>query len=113
MPGLLDFAFNPNQHGAMGLFGDRPALLIALALAVLALLGYLLRDVVRASPLAQVGFGLVAGGAIGNMWDRLIHGFVVDFIAPRAFYVFNIADACISVGMAFIIAAAMRKPATS
>jgi signal peptidase II len=102
VPGLLNIVLVRNPHGAMGLFGDRPVVLIGLALVVIALLAYLLRDVVRASPTAQIGFGLVLGGAIGNIVDRTIHHFVVDFIAPRGFYVFNLGDACITSG-AFLL----------
>jgi signal peptidase II len=105
VPGFLNIVLVRNPYGAMGLFGDRPAVLIGLALAVIALLAYLLRDVVRASRAAQVGFGLVLGGAIGNIVDRTIHHFVVDFIAPRGFYVFNIGDACITAGALLVVLA--------
>jgi signal peptidase II len=105
VPGFLNIVLVRNPYGAMGLFGDRPAVLIGLALVVIALLAYLLRDVVRASRAAQVGFGLVLGGAIGNIVDRTIHHFVVDFIAPRGFYVFNIGDACITAGALLVVLA--------
>ena len=105
VPGLLDLTYVQNPHGAMGLFGDRPALLIALAAAVIAVLAYLVRDTVRRSALGQVGFGLVVGGATGNIVDRFVHHFVVDFIAPRGFYVFNLGDAFISVGIALVVVA--------
>jgi len=111
VPGMLDLTYVQNQYGAMGLFGDRPALLIALAAAVIAFLAFVLRDTVRRSALAQIGFGLVVGGAIGNIVDRFIHHFVVDFIAPRGFYVFNVGDACISLGIALVAIAGFR-PAT-
>jgi signal peptidase II len=104
VPRLLDFTYVRNAHGAMGLFGDRPALLVALAVGALALLWYLLRTTLAASPLAQVGFGLVAGGALGNVTDRLVHGYVIDFIAVPHFYVFNVADAAITIGLILIAA---------
>jgi len=103
VPGLLDLTYVQNPHGALGLFGDRPALLIALAAAVVAVLAYLVRDIVRRSALGQIGFGLVVGGATGNIVDRFVHHFVVDFIAPRGFYVFNLGDAFISVGIALVV----------
>jgi len=97
----------------MGLFGDRPLMLVTLSIAVLIVLALLLRDIARASRLAQVGLGLVIGGAAGNIIDRLIHGFVIDFIAPRGFYILNVADVAISVGVALIALGAMRKPSTA
>lgn len=102
VPGFLSIVVVRNAHGAMGLLGDRPALLILLAVAVLIALAILLRDVIRRSTMAQIGFGLVAGGALGNVIDRFVHGYVVDFIAARGFYIFNLADASITIGVVLI-----------
>jgi signal peptidase II len=102
VPGFLSIVVVHNTHGAMGLLGDRPVLLIVLALLVLIALGVLLRDIIRRSVLAQIGFGLVAGGALGNVIDRFVHGYVIDFIAARSFYVFNVGDACITVGIVLV-----------
>jgi signal peptidase II len=102
VPRLLDFTYVRNAHGAMGLFGDRPVLLIALAVGALAVLWYLLRTTLVASPLAQVGFGLVAGGALGNVTDRIVHGYVIDFVSVPHFYVFNLADTAITIGLVLI-----------
>jgi signal peptidase II len=113
VPGLLSLVFVRNPHGAMGLFGEHPALLIALSCVVLVLLALLLRDGLRRSPLVQVGFGVVAGGAVANVIDRLTHGYVIDFIAARGFYVFNVADACITLGVATIVLGSWRAPAVA
>src|SRR5258708_2779 len=45
--------------------------------------------------LASVAFGLIIGGALANLIDRMIHGFVTDFIALGTFPVFNLADSCL------------------
>jgi signal peptidase II len=111
IPNVLSFTYVPNTHGAMGLFGDRPALLILMASGVIVLLGFLLRNAVRRSVLAQIGFGLILGGAIGNVVDRYTHHFVVDFISFRNFYIFNAADACITAGVVLLVLSAMRTPA--
>jgi len=111
IPGWLDLIYAQNTHGAMGFFGDRPWLLVAMAFVVVILLGAMLRELVRRSAPAQIGFGLVLGGALGNVFDRSVHHYVVDFIAPRWFYVFNGADACITIGLALIAVAAWRTPA--
>lgn len=109
IPGVLDLTYVQNPYGAMGLFGDRPALLIGLALGVVVLLAYLLRETLRHSVPAQLGFGLVVGGAAGNVIDRFVHHFVVDFIAPRGFYIFNAGDAFITVGVVTIVFAGLRS----
>ncbi|MBU0766933.1 signal peptidase II [Patescibacteria group bacterium] len=52
--------------------------------------------------LSQVGFGLILGGGIANIIDRLIDGFVTDMIQVGSFPVFNVADSCITVGIAIL-----------
>lgn len=59
------------------------------------------------SALEKCGFGLILGGALGNIIDRFMRGYVTDFIYFvfwPSFPVFNIADACIDVGVALILA---------
>ncbi len=56
---------------------------------------------------------LILGGAVGNVIDRLLHGYVVDFLdfhlATRHFPAFNVADAAISVGAALLILDELRR----
>lgn len=87
-------------HGDATRFG-----LVALALAVSAgLLAWLRR---ARSRLAACGLGLVIGGALANALDRLVHGAVADFFLLHAlgfsWYVFNLADCAIVVGVAMLV----------
>ncbi|HMD03130.1 MAG TPA: signal peptidase II [Candidatus Baltobacteraceae bacterium] len=109
VPGVLWLVYVQNRHGAMGLFGERTALLVLLALAVVGILAYLLQAGLRRSPLVQIGFGSIAGGALGNVVDRLTHGYVVDFISIGKFFVFNVADAAITFGVVVIVLASWRR----
>ena len=84
-------------------------LLIAFTLAVTAaLVVWLLRT---RSRLAACGIGAIIGGAIGNVADRFAYGAVVDFLDLHAFgrhfFVFNIADAAINVGVALLLIEAL------
>jgi signal peptidase II len=81
--------------GALDGAGLLVAVLIGLSLALL--LGYFLlhRDI----PLLWLPVGLLLGGALGNLVDRAREGAVVDFIDPVAWPAFNLADACIVVGV--------------
>ena len=110
-PHLLWFTYVQNVHGAFGMFGSSPVLLIGLAIAVLALFAYAFRDAVKQSVVVRIAFGMIAGGAVGNMVDRLQHRFVVDFIDFKTIWpnVFNVADACITVGVALLILASLRS----
>lgn len=84
-------------------------LLTAIALGVVAALGFWLRR--AENKLTAVAIGAIAGGAIGNVIDRVRYGAVVDFIQAHvdtpwgdySWYVFNVADAAIVCGVAALI----------
>ena len=105
IPRLLWWTYVQNTHGAFGMFGNSPVLLIVLAVLVLAIFTYAFRDAVRRSMLVRIAFGMIVGGAIGNIVDRFQHRWVVDFIDFRTIWpnVFNVADACITVGVALLV----------
>ena len=105
VPHLLYWTFVQNTRGAFGLFGDSPWLLIVMALAVLGLFWYAFRDAAAHSRLVQAAFGAIAGGALGNIVDRLHYRFVVDFIDLRWWPVFNVADSCITIGVLLLVVA--------
>lgn len=80
-------------------------LFIALAVGVIALLYWRMRD--SASLLLKLTFGLILGGAAGNLVDRFSHQYVVDFIhfqIPHLFDwpIFNVADSAVSVGVVLL-----------
>ncbi|PVM92014.1 signal peptidase II [Caulobacter endophyticus] len=80
-------------------------LLTVFSAAVVIGLGVWARKAVR--PLTALGLGMIIGGAIGNnLIDRVIYGYVVDFIDVSRLYfpwVFNVADSGISIGVAFLL----------
>ena len=98
-----------------GLGGAGPWLLTAIAVGVVLLLGVWMRRTHR-RPVAAA-LGAIAGGAIGNVIDRLRFGAVVDFIHAHAFgwswYVFNVADAAIVCGVGVLLLDGVfeRRPA--
>jgi signal peptidase II len=113
IPHLLWWTYVQNTHGAFGLFGNSPVLLIVLACLVLALFAWAFREAVRRSNLVRIAFGMIVGGAIGNIVDRFQHQWVVDFIDFKTIWpnVFNLADACITVGVALLVLASLRREA--
>ncbi|HTI15842.1 MAG TPA: signal peptidase II [Dictyobacter sp.] len=102
-----------NNGAAFSMFaqGSGPIILSILILAAIVVVGYLYVRMLNTGPLLyKLIFGLILGGALGNLVDRAIHGgYVVDFISFRIpalhyyFAVFNIADACISVGVVLLL----------
>jgi len=94
----LELEYAQNRGAAFGLFPNFGSLLTVASFAiVIGLLWQLTRD--RHPPWWQVvATGAVAGGALGNLIDRVRLGYVVDFIAIGAWPNFNVADSAITVG---------------
>lgn len=100
------FNYLENTGAAFGLFsGNRWILIIASILGLYAIIKYFLLDN-HITKTEVIGYSLVIGGIIGNLIDRIVYGYVIDFIDFRfgsyQFPLFNIADMCIVIG-AFII----------
>jgi signal peptidase II len=107
---ILQLIYIQNRGVAFSLLEGRESLyvLIAFAVAVVVWLYWRLRN--SPSVLIKVIFGLIIGGALGNLIDRLRLGYVVDFVYFQIpaigfkFAVFNVADSSISVGVILLIA---------
>lgn len=87
-----------NTGAAFGIGHSRNRFFVFLTLALLGTLFFLRRRWPRHDRWLESGFLLVAGGALGNLYDRLAYGFVVDFLDFRVWPVFNVADSCVTVG---------------
>jgi len=93
-----------NAGGAFGIFQQNGTLfLIVSALVSLGMIGVLLFSGIR-DRLLRIGLSVVLAGALGNLIDRVANGYVLDFFEIRGFPVFNVADACITVGAVLVIA---------
>jgi len=105
---LLLYYIN-NNGAAFSLFANS-VILIVLIVAAIALVVYLYARTLNSGPLYyKLVFGMIIGGALGNLIDRARHGgYVIDFISFRIpqigfyFAIFNIADAAISVGVVLL-----------
>jgi signal peptidase II len=106
---FLDLTLRWNRGISFSLFArdsaSGEAILLALTLAATGLLAWWLFR--SRSILPAVGLGLIIGGALGNAIDRLAHGAVIDYLDLHAFgrhfFVFNLADAAINIGVALLI----------
>ena len=109
----------PHRH-ALFLLPTFTTLLAPLALLALAtLVGiYLWRHSLGLrQPLTQVAFGLLCGGIVGNLVDRLLHGHVIDFLdlhfGTYIYPTFNVADSGICVGVILYLWQSLRESAPS
>jgi len=97
-----------NTGVAFGMFSDSNMFFLAFSAALVAVLLFLRRRIERHGSAAAVGLALVLGGALGNMFDRIAYGFVVDFFDFSFFpAIFNVADSGITVG-AVLMALGMK-----
>lgn len=89
------------------LWGAGPWVLVTIAVAVIAFVLWLWRSNPDAGWLSHMAFGLIIGGAIGNIIDRALFGYVIDyflfFVRDWSFAVFNFADAAISIGAVILL----------
>jgi signal peptidase II len=105
----LDFTNTRNSGVAFGAFaggGAVVAVLIGVSLALL--VGYFALH--RDMPLLWLPVGLLLGGALGNLADRARDGAVIDFIDPVGWPAFNLADACIVVGVFLLLWTVEGRP---
>ncbi len=103
IPHVLYWTYVQNTHGAFGLFGSHPLLLATFASVVLIAFFLWYRRSGNAGLTTHIAFGLILGGAIGNIADRMRLSYVVDFIDFRVWPVFNVADSAISIGVALLL----------
>jgi lipoprotein signal peptidase len=112
IPGFFRLTHTENTGAAFSLFADSPShwktvLLIAFsATAVVVVAGLLWRQG-HALSLTGIALSLILGGAVGNLWDRVANGRVVDFllfyVGKYEWPVFNLADSAIVVGAALLV----------
>ena len=112
--GFFNLVLTWNRGVSFGLFNNDAAtsalMFVAAAAVIVAGLILWLRRV--REPLLAVAIGLIIGGAIGNVVDRLLRGAVVDFldfhIAGWHWFAFNLADSAISIGVGLIVIDGLR-----
>jgi signal peptidase II len=112
IPGLLNIMHTSNTGVAFGIFADsanpwRAPLLIGSSVLVIGLLVWLLATGRAGARLGEWGVALILGGAVGNVFDRLVRRSVTDFIdfhiGSYHWYTFNIADSAIVIGAFLVI----------
>ena len=103
IPGFFYICHIGNTGAAWGMFHGKSFLLALFSMLALVLLYIFRRSLGLRSLNVQITLGLVTGGILGNLYDRLVYGHVVDFLDVHlGFYrwpAFNIADACILIGV--------------
>ncbi len=109
IPGILQLTFVQNEGIAFGFFQEyAPYLFFIIAVSMAGLLIFFIVKPPR-HRFDQVAYGFIFGGALGNLMDRIRHGFVVDFLDFYVWPVFNFADSFITIGVCLLILKAFRQ----
>ncbi len=102
-------AYSHNTGVAFSLFQGYPQILTISALLIISgAIYFYAKHLPNERRLMQVTLGLILGGALGNLIDRIRLGYVVDFIQVGWFPIFNVADSAISVGAALLMLQFLR-----
>jgi len=102
MGDLVYLRYIHNEGAAFGLMQGGGLLFVVIAAVVIAGAVYFLFKY-HLPPMAQYALGLITGGALGNLIDRVMYGSVVDFISVGWFPVFNLADCGIVCGGTLLV----------
>ncbi|NVJ07690.1 signal peptidase II [Myxococcus sp. AM001] len=114
------FRYVENPGAAWGIFGDMPdgvrrLFFLVVSLVAMGFIFVMYRRMPAEQRLARVSLALVAGGALGNFVDRLLRGYVIDFIdwhwrnqPGMRWPTFNVADVAISVGVSLMLLDSLR-----
>ena len=118
IPEYFDFEYTRNPGAAFGVLSDtdspwRMPFFIVISIVALGVILMMMRGVDRSDQLSIWALSLIAGGAVGNFIDRVLYGWVIDFIVWKytddyRWPTFNIADAFISVGVALLVIVMIR-----
>lgn len=109
IPHVVDFYHLQNPGAAFSIFPNQTWLFVLIALVVIVAVIYVQRRF-RPGRLAEVGLGLLLGGALGNMTDRIVNHTVTDYVNFYTihFAVFNLADASIDIGVILLLIYSFR-----
>jgi signal peptidase II len=119
IPGVFDLKYTENTDTAFSLLGkllganERYVLLTAVgSLALVVFVAYVVSRWGQLGGWSRFGSVLVLSGALGNLTDRVLRGYVIDFMHLHAWPVFNVADVAVCVGALLVVLFGKRRQAT-
>ncbi|MDE3084583.1 MAG: signal peptidase II [Verrucomicrobiota bacterium] len=114
VPGFFYLVHVGNTGAAWSLFSGKSTVLAVLAVVTLLAIFLWRKQLGLRQTQAQISFGLLCGGILGNLVDRLIHGHVIDFLdfhfGSYIYPTFNIADSAICIGVGLYVLHSLREP---
>ncbi|MDP3764915.1 MAG: signal peptidase II [Nanoarchaeota archaeon] len=109
MNDILHLTYITNTGSAFGLFKGFNLIFILFSIIVVVAIFCYLTKIKENEKMLQFTIGLLLGGAIGNLIDRLFYGAVIDFVDFRIWPVFNVADSAVTISIIFLIILLWKK----
>lgn len=107
IPNILSLTYAKNYGIAFSMLFEKRIFIIIISIFLLLFLIYILKkDYILKNKdtwLVNIAFGLLFGGILGNLFDRIVRGFVIDYINVSFFSIFNLADIAITFGVVLLI----------
>jgi signal peptidase II len=123
MPGYLQLSYWENSGVAFGLFNAvasvwKPYILAALAVVAVVVIVVYSAYMPPERKLLRVSLAIIIGGILGNLADRIVRGYVIDFIDFHIYDTFhwptfNVADSAITIGIALLLIDTVKNPAVN
>lgn len=106
---IFHLTYITNTGSAFGLFKNLNLFFIIFSICVIVAIFYFIRKVKEKEKFMQAALGLLLGGTIGNLIDRIVYGNVTDFIDFRIWPVFNVADSAVTISVVLLIILLWKK----
>ena len=106
---IFHLTFVVNKGAAFGLFPTKGYFLVFWSILLIIIFFVAFKSAAKKSILARISLGLILGGALSNLADRVFLGYVVDYLDFRMWPVFNLSDAAITTGTLLFIVQAFKK----
>lgn len=100
---FLNFTYVENRGAIFGIMQGSNIVMAILSCIICILLGAYILNLRKSDSKVFWGYYLILSGGIGNIIDRLVRGFVVDFIDTPFIATFNFADTCVVLGVIFVL----------
>jgi len=100
--GILHFTYVQNTGAAFGFLRDQRPLLVLVGVTISIIIIHFYLRAKKDHVLLKISLAAILGGSLGNLFDRILLGYVVDYIDFRIFPVFNLSDVAINLGVLFI-----------
>ncbi len=105
---IFHITYVTNSGAGFGIMQGKISLLIWFSMVVIGIILFYY-DKIQEKKSLQIFSGLILGGILSNLIDRLLFGFVIDFLDFRIWPVFNIGDSCVCIGVFFLIIYFIKK----